>query len=45
MTKADMLACWGDRDHVVDLHVAIGDNDAVNEQFDQLATLNKGGLR
>jgi hypothetical protein len=45
MTKPDVLAgrCrWND---VVDLHVAVGDHDAVDKQLDQLPPLGKGGLR
>jgi hypothetical protein len=45
MTKADVLTRWGRRNDIADLHVAIRHHDAVNEQFDQLATLDKGGLR
>jgi hypothetical protein len=45
MTKADMLARWGDRDHVVDFHVTVCDHHTVNEQLDQLAALREGGVR
>jgi hypothetical protein len=44
MTKADMLARGTGGDHVVDLDITIGDNDAVNEKFNQLAALGKGRL-
>ena len=42
MTKADMCRCWTSGDDIVDLDITIRDNDAVNEEFDQLATLSKG---
>jgi hypothetical protein len=44
MTKADMFACWSGRDHIMDLDIAIGDHDAVNEELNQLAALGKGGV-
>jgi hypothetical protein len=44
MTKPDVLTRWGRRDDIADLHVAIRHHDTVNEQFDQLATLDKGGM-
>ena len=45
MTKADVFAGWRRRDHVMDLHVALRNNDAVNEELDQLAALGKSGVR
>jgi len=44
MTKPDVLAGRRRRDDVVDLHVAIGDHDAVDEQLDQLSALGEGGV-
>src|SRR5215831_548776 len=45
MTKADMFACWGGWDHIMDLDLAIGDNDRVNQQLHHLTALSEGGVR
>ena len=44
MTKTRMFAVGGGRDHVADLDLFIGDDHAVDEQFDQLAFVFKAGL-
>jgi hypothetical protein len=44
VTKADVCAGFGGRDDVADLHLLVGDNHTVDEQFDQLASLRKGRL-
>jgi hypothetical protein len=44
MTKKQVLARGGSGDHIADLHLLIGHNDAINEQLDQLPLLLKGGL-
>lgn len=44
MTKAYPFAGGGRGGDVVDLHVAVGDHHAVNEQLNELAALVEGGL-
>jgi hypothetical protein len=44
MTKADLHTRGTGGDDVADFHIAVGDNDPVNEQLNQLATLGKGRL-
>src|SRR5260370_41326901 len=45
MTKAHVFAGWRGRDDVVDLHVAVRNNDPVNEQLDELSTLGTRRVR
>jgi hypothetical protein len=45
MTKTGLLASRAGRDDVTDLDVRVRDHHAVNQQFDQLAFLLKGGAR
>jgi hypothetical protein len=45
MTKTHVLAGGRRRDHVADLDIAVRDDHAVDEQFDQLALLLEGGVR
>ena len=42
MAKTDGLGAWAGGDNVADLDIAIGYDDAVDEQFDQLASLFEG---
>jgi DDE superfamily endonuclease len=44
VTKPRLGAGWGGRDHVADLHLAVGDHHAVDQQLDQLAALLEVGL-
>jgi hypothetical protein len=44
MTKTDVLATGAEGDHVPDLHLVIGYDHAIDEEFDQLPLLLKGGL-
>ena len=44
LTKTRLFAAWGGRDHVADLDLLVGDDHAVNQQFDQLAFVFKAGL-
>jgi hypothetical protein len=44
MTKTQVLAGRGGGDHVTDLHLLAGDDNAINQQLNQLAFLLKGGL-
>src|SRR5215207_2347902 len=44
VTKPRLGAAWCGRDHVADLHVAVGDHDPVDQQLDQLAALLEAGL-
>jgi len=44
LTKKNPLAGGGSGDHIADLHLLIGDHDAVNEQFNQLSFLLKSRL-
>jgi transposase len=44
MTKTDLLAGGSGRDHVVNLHVGVGDDHAVNQEFDELPLLLPGCL-
>ncbi len=39
MTKADLLAGLGGRHHVADLHLAVGDDHAVDQQLNQCPSL------
>jgi len=41
MTKPDVWAIRGGRDHVPNLHIIVGHNHAVDEQFDQLPALGE----
>jgi transposase len=43
LTKPRVQAAVGGRDHVADLHVAVGDHHPVDQQLDQLAALLEGG--
>ena len=45
MTKTKVFTAGGGGDHVTDLHLLVGDDDTINEQFNQLPFLLKGGLR
>jgi len=45
MTKADVFTAGTQRDHIPDLHHIIGHHDPSNEEFDQLSSLLKRGLR
>jgi hypothetical protein len=48
MTQADVFACWGGRDHIMELDLAIGDNDTVdtvNQPLHHLTAQDKGGVR
>lgn len=40
-----MWAIAGRGDDIADLHIGGGDNDAVNEEFDESAALGEGGGR
>ena len=44
MTKAPALALGAERDDVADLHLVVGDHDAVDQQFHELAPLGEVGL-
>ena len=44
VTKPRLGAAWGGRDHVADLHPAVGDHDPVDQQLHQLAALLEAGL-
>src|SRR6266487_156231 len=44
LTKTKVLAGRGSGDHIADLHLLIGDHNAVNQQLNQLPFLLKGGL-
>ena len=44
MTKRDMRAIRMSRNDVADLHLVIGYDDSVDQQFHQLSSLGKGGL-
>ena len=44
MTKASMSAGFGGGDDVTDFDLGIIDDDTVNQQFNQLSLLGKGGL-
>lgn len=44
VTKADMSTGLGGRNDVADLHLVVGDDHTVDEQFDHLAALREGGL-
>jgi len=44
MTKTREFAVGGGRDHVADLDLFIGDDHAIDKQFDQLAFVFKAGL-
>ncbi len=44
MTKRDMGAFWLSRNNVMDLHIAIRDNDMVDQQFHKLSFLLKISL-
>src|SRR5260370_20169981 len=43
MTKTDVLRPFGGRKHVANFDGIIGDDDPVNEQFNQLASLLESG--
>src|SRR5262249_21224204 len=45
MTKTHLLAGWNGPHHVVDLHLAVGDIDAVNQELRALLSLLPGRLR
>jgi transposase len=42
MTKTDLLAGWSGRNHVVNVHIGVGDNHTVNQEFHQLPFLLPG---
>ncbi len=44
MTKTKMLTGRGGGDHIADLHLLVGHDDAINQQLDQLSFLLKSGL-
>src|SRR5829696_1046229 len=44
VTKLGLGAAWGGRDHVADLHLAVGDHHPVDQQLYQLAALLEAGL-
>ena len=44
LTKAPLLAVWADGDDVADLDFVVGDHDAVDQKFHQLAPLGEVGL-
>src|SRR3712207_7748339 len=44
MTKSDLLAGPVRRHHVADLHLAVGDDHAVDQEFDQGPSLLECGL-
>ena len=44
MTKTHVLTHGRGRDHRANLHIRVGDNDTVNEEFDELPSLLPGGL-
>src|SRR5215211_3105032 len=44
VTKPRLGAAGGGRDHVADLHLAVGDHHPVDQQLDQLAALLEAGL-
>jgi transposase len=44
MTKTDLLAGGSGRDHVVNLHIRVGDDDAVNQEFHEAPLLLPGRL-
>ena len=43
LTKAPPLAVWADGDDVADLDLVVGDHDAVDQKFHQLAPLGEVG--
>src|SRR5258708_443810 len=45
ITKSDVFTGRRRGEDVVDLDRVVGDDDAINEQFDQLAALVEAGLR
>jgi hypothetical protein len=44
MTKTSVSASFGSRDDITDFHLGVVDNDPINQQFQQLPFLVKGGL-
>ena len=44
MTKADVFAGRAGGDHVADFDLVVGDNDSINQQFDQHPFLLEGRL-
>jgi hypothetical protein len=44
MTKRDRLPLGSRGHHIANLHLSVIDNDPINKQFDQLATLGEGQL-
>lgn len=44
MTKAPVLALGAERDDKADLHLVVGDHDAVDQQFHELTALGEVGL-
>lgn len=44
MTKTQMLTARGGGDHIADLHLLVGHDDAINQQLDQVPFLLKSGL-
>src|SRR5215472_16793161 len=44
MTKTHLLTVAGGGDHIADLHLFVGHNDAVDQQLHQLPLLFKGSL-
>jgi hypothetical protein len=45
MTKSDVLAPGTCRDHIADLHLLVGDHDAVDEEYYQVPFLREGRVR
>jgi len=41
LTKRGVLPRWPRRDHIADLDLPLGDDDAIDQQFHELAPLNK----
>src|SRR5207253_2214610 len=44
MTKTKMLTGRGGGDHITDLHLLVGHDDAINQQLDQVPFLLKGSV-
>src|SRR5260370_21022438 len=44
MTKTHVLTRGRGRDHLANLHIRVGDDDTVNEEFYELPSLLPGGL-
>ena len=44
MTKTHVLTRRGGGDHIANLHIGVGHDNAVDEEFDELPLLLPGGL-